>query len=155
MQQLFLLESEQAFVVWDCHYIPLCYKYDLSVLMEAILSMCEELVADEVGKTVVYWGSDTFSAEWHLDWNRQENVISIHPHWGQVQSCHEDLKRARNDLKLDLDEFVSEWRSLLVHIHKCLTHAGFQTHQIEDIGRLEKILVSTLGEGKFYSLIRS
>ncbi|NXY96852.1 hypothetical protein HYE82_21185 [Streptomyces sp. BR123] len=59
-------ESEDAVLVWNQVPVPLTYRYDIAVLLQDLVPLLEGVRRPEFSAAEVFWGSDTFSAEWKL-----------------------------------------------------------------------------------------
>ena len=76
IQVVFPIDTEDAFIVWNYTYIPLGYKYDLSVIIDDLLPMLSDLITQKEGSYRACFGSDTFNAEWNLEWYDEKLYIA-------------------------------------------------------------------------------
>ncbi|MGB0384888.1 MAG: hypothetical protein ACPGWR_08710 [Ardenticatenaceae bacterium] len=110
IESIFPMDTKDAFLVWNGAYIPINYKYDLSVLIDDLLPLLSEILNENSGSYEVEWGSDTFSADWTLDWD--EERITIMAQWHEVLADIESL-RNNSKIEMDLNNFLYEWQGLL------------------------------------------
>lgn len=111
IQVVFPMETEKAFIVWNYTYIPLGYKYDLSVIIDDILPMLSELISQEEGSYRFFFGSDTFNAEWDLSWYDRKLYISAK--WNNLAGNLVDFALSNcNKLETKIDVFLSEYKKL-------------------------------------------
>ncbi|BAY41833.1 hypothetical protein NIES2111_62290 (plasmid) [Nostoc sp. NIES-2111] len=47
IQVIYPMETEKAFIIWNHTYIPLSYKYNLSVIIDDILPMLSDLTSQK------------------------------------------------------------------------------------------------------------
>jgi hypothetical protein len=67
IEEIFPLHTERALLVWNHIYIPICYKYDLSILIDDIIPLLTFLLEHEEGEYRVNWGSNTFHSDWIIN----------------------------------------------------------------------------------------
>ncbi|RKZ45145.1 MAG: hypothetical protein DRR16_29395 [Candidatus Parabeggiatoa sp. nov. 3] len=135
-------------MVWNGVYIPLGYKYDLSVMMEDILVMLEKLGKSSSGMHKVHWPSNTFSSIWNLQW--EENHLEIDTKWFSLVGYTEALLLQRSVLKIDKNSFTQEWKRLLGNILLALEECGYRSVMLPGMKRLERQHNIISGEGILY-----
>ena len=116
IESLYLPNTEKAYLQWNWISIPLCYKYDISILIDDIVPMINELVAKGAGDYELTWPSDTFRATWRLSW--QGGDLEIQAAWESVVGGHDIVKALNNTpfLKMSKNGFLGEWASLLENV---------------------------------------
>jgi len=70
IQTVFPLEAEYALIVWNWVYIPITYKYDLSLMTEDIIGLIELMMSERSGNQTIQWPSSTFAATWSVALHR-------------------------------------------------------------------------------------
>ncbi|GAA2362158.1 hypothetical protein GCM10010246_61360 [Streptomyces cuspidosporus] len=138
--QLYPLETEHAVLVWNRVPVLLEYRYDIPVLLDDLVPLLEEVRRPEFSETRVYWGSDTFSAEWQI--RRDGALLDIHSRWMAVSGGYEFLLNDRSQLTVEINSFVAEWLKVLRRITYDL---GAQTVHFEDddlVVRVKALLTS-------------
>ncbi|MEV5942792.1 hypothetical protein [Streptomyces sp. NPDC051994] len=59
-------EADDATLLWNLVPVRLPYGYDLAALIDDLVPLLEDIQRPEFSETEVFWGSDTFSAEWRI-----------------------------------------------------------------------------------------
>jgi hypothetical protein len=148
IQTVFPLDSEWAFLVWNGVYVPLSYKYDLSLMVDDIVWMLEEMLLRTTGNRVINWPSNTFSATWEMTWN--EGVVKVSARWDCVLGGVEALLRGRPTISVRKSEFIAEWKTPLMIVEQTLRLAGYATDQVPSLMRLSAIIAKLPEKGVLY-----
>lgn len=111
VESIFPLNTEFAILIWNDIYIPMTYKYDVSVILDDLMTMLTLMMNSEHGKRVIHWPSNTFHAKWNLEWSA--NIVTIFANWESVIGGTEDLLNSVPDLSLEKQVFISEWGNIL------------------------------------------
>ena len=61
-------------------------------------------------RRTVHWGSNTFLAEWQIEWAAEH--LRIVARWDAVAGGYQDLLNTRSVLELDRAAFVDAWKPL-------------------------------------------
>lgn len=138
VESLFPLDTEHAFVVWNGIYIPLSYKYDLSVIYDDVIEMIETLVESSEGDLTVCWPSSSFDAEWNLKW--ADGSVEIKAEWRRLLGSTERLLRDSGPVVIEIGRFVAEWRSLLMRLYEALDQAGVSQRLTDGMARLRSLI---------------
>ncbi|WP_199242809.1 hypothetical protein [Vitiosangium sp. GDMCC 1.1324] len=146
IQTVFPMNTEWAFMVWDGVYIPLGYKYDISLLTDDVIWLLEEMALSKQGTRTIHWSSNTFSAIWHTSWD--EEVVKVDAQWNCVLGGVRPL--LGSSISIEKQAFVSEWKSLLVVVEKALDTAGYTESQLPALAHLRKAIDMTPGNGALY-----
>ncbi|MFJ9643137.1 hypothetical protein ACWEPM_03820 [Streptomyces sp. NPDC004244] len=112
--QMYSSESEDAVLVWNRVPIRLTYRYDIAVLLDDLVPLLEEVRRPGFSAAEVFWGSDTFCAEWELA--REGGDLRIRARWHSTLGNHESLLTERGDVAVAAEEFVREWAKVLWRI---------------------------------------
>jgi len=134
IETVFLLNTETMIMIWNDVYIPLTYKYDLSVIMKDIMIMLEKLCNSSSGKLTIHWPSNTFSSIWNFQW--EDNKLKIDTRWFTVIGDTEGLLNSRNVIEIDKTSFIQEWKTLLLKIRWALEESGYNSAKIPEMERL-------------------
>jgi hypothetical protein len=145
---IFPATTEDAILVWNWIPIRLNYNADLSVIIEDILTMIEELLASEQSSARVYFGSSTFQGEWLC--RRTSEVLEISARWEVVAGSYEEILNKRAILKLSFQDFIAEWKSVLFKILLSLRKSKIRLSSVEQVERIEKIYSSIPLLGRLY-----
>ena len=149
IEEVFVFPTEQAFICWEGNRIPLCYKYDISVIITELIEMLEHVTQKAEGSYCAIWSSDTFRGKWELTW--ASHMVSVEATWDELSGgLLESLNRSIRNLKLPIHNFISEWRRPLAQVYEALTAAGYIQDQLEDLGRLERLIDCIPSEGLLY-----
>lgn len=111
---MYAAEAEDAVLVWNQVPIRLTYRYDIPVLLDDLVPLLEEVRRPEFTAAEVFWGSDTFSAEWKLA--REGDHVRIRARWYSTRGNHESSLTERGDVTVGVKEFVSAWCEVLWRI---------------------------------------
>ncbi|MFE9636058.1 hypothetical protein [Streptomyces sp. NPDC006463] len=112
--EMYSSESEDAVLVWNRVPIRLTYRYDIAVLLDDLVPLLEEVRRPGFSGAEVFWGSDTFSAEWKL--TPEGGDLRIRARWHSTLGNHESSLTERGDVTVGAMEFVSEWCKILRRI---------------------------------------
>lgn len=137
IQAIFAADTEDAFLLWNGIPVRLSYKYDLSVLIDDLLPLLAKLLDSPTGAQQVYWASNTFQAEWALEWTADQ--VTIIATWDSVAGGYEDLLNQRNMLEVERKGFLREWRAVLRHVLDKVNKANLEIEDQSSIDLLRKI----------------
>ena len=108
------METEDAIIVWNHIYIPLSYKYDLSIMIDDILPMCLSLLERDEGNQEICWASNSFNAVWKLSWF--SGKLNVSAEWNSIVGDIDSVATNCNVLNITVDQFLGEWKGLLVKL---------------------------------------
>lgn len=134
IETIFPLYTEDAILVWKNIYIPLSYKYDLSIMIEDVLNMLEKLRKHPLGEWKIHWASDSFRNSWYMYWEKETLIISAE--WRSVVGSTENLLKEKGEIKVPLLSFIAEWRKLLGNLITALEKSGYSEEQLPGMDRL-------------------
>lgn len=134
IQTVFPMMTERAIMVWKSIYIPLCYKYDISCMMDDILSVLEKLRSHSSGTISIHWASNTFANIWNIVWF--EDTVTIQPKWGSVLGHTEEILNSKGSVTLPKLTFISEWKKILFNVISALIESGYNKEGLPGMGRL-------------------
>ncbi|MCX5587963.1 hypothetical protein ACFWG6_34235 [Streptomyces erythrochromogenes] len=137
--EMYSSEAEDAILVWNLVPVRLPYGYDLAALLDDLVPLLEEVRRPEFSETEVFWGSDTFSAEWRIV--REGDSLRIQARWHSTLGNYESLLAERGDAVVHAQVFVSEWGKVLRRIVADIEAASVQLDD-DDIFRRAKDLVA-------------
>ncbi len=123
IQTAFPLETESAILSWNWVYVPLSYKYDLSMMVECVVELVGELDANVAGRKTIQWPSNTFASTWQLEWS--DGVVTIHSEWLSVVGGSESALTAVSAVVMDCSAFLAEWKRPLEVVVAALVSAGY------------------------------
>jgi len=127
LQTIFPLHTDEAILEWHGRKTALNYKYDISMMLEDILRLLQELDANPSGKSVVAWVSNSFPYRWEVDWMN-----------GTVSIRSSPLDPSRTGLpgigliSGEIRGFVAEWRPVLNIIRSAAMKAGYDLSRFQD-----------------------
>lgn len=137
LETIFPLWSESAMLAWHGVYIPLSYKYDISVMCSDILMMLEKIMTSVSAGMDIAWPSSTFAARWDIAW--KDGEIDIRAEWHSVTGALEGLLENRTRILVPKDAFLAEWKAVLANVLRALQGAGYDAGQIPDMDRLVRV----------------
>lgn len=147
IQTAFPLHTEAAFLCWDNCFIPLSYKYDISLMILDIIGMLESIIEQPSGPLHIDWASNTFAATWDIDWGREN--VRIRSEWHSVvgENRPQDLAPT---MELSRHDFISEWRELLLRAAEGLSECAYGSSTIAELTRLQALLERMPRSGVLY-----
>uniref|UniRef100_A0AAU2V6X6 Uncharacterized protein n=1 Tax=Streptomyces sp. NBC_00003 TaxID=2903608 RepID=A0AAU2V6X6_9ACTN len=137
--EIYSSEAEDAILVWNLVPVRLAYGYDLAALLDDLVPLLEEIQRPEFSETEVFWGSDTFSAEWRMV--REGDSLRIQARWHSTLGNYESLLAERGDSVVSTQVFVSEWAKVLRRIVTDIEAASVELDD-DDIFLRAKALVA-------------
>ncbi|NOJ57728.1 MULTISPECIES: hypothetical protein [Myxococcus] len=138
VQTVFPRSAEWAFVVWRGVFIPVGYKYDLSLMVDDVVDMLEEILRQDVGGWEVSWPSNTFSSTWKMSWDGSK--IAISADWDCVVGGVGSLLSDAGPVLMAKMDFVSEWKAPLVVVERALREAGYTEAHLPSLAGLSAII---------------
>jgi hypothetical protein len=148
VQTVFPLETEYALMIWNWVYIPLSYKYDLSLMADDSVALVEEMTSEERGRRVIQWPSNTFAATWKVEWG--DGKATVDAVWDSVLGDTEAQLKAKPTIVVPTVDFVSEWRRPLEVIAAALEGAGYTARALHGLARMKAAIDRTGGGGILY-----
>lgn len=148
IESTFLLNTENAILMWNYIGIPLSYKYDISYMMEDILVLLNALQNTENGKLRICWLPDTFRCDWTIRWNMEK--LDIQSHWENTVGHLEVLLNEKSYLSVKKDNFIKEWKSILGKVIVGLKNCGYEEKNIKGMKKLIQQYESINGNGMLY-----
>jgi len=149
IQVVFPMETEKAFIVWNYIYIPLSYKYDISVIIDDILPMLSDLTNQKKGSYRVCFGSDTFNAEWNLLWYDENLYISAK--WNSLAGNLVDLALSNcSKLEIKIEAFLSEYKRLFQQLSIAIEKSELSILEQESYKLMLELQASIKNYGSLY-----
>lgn len=148
MQTVFPLETEHALMCFNSIYVPLTYKYDLSEMIQDVFSMTESIAMQACGSCVIDWPSNTFASRWSLAWGN--GIIELQSEWRSVIGSTEALLEQKSALRVEISEFLAEWRRPLEVIREALDAAGYREIMPREIERIDNAISRIPRRGVLY-----
>jgi hypothetical protein len=148
IQTVFPLEAEYALIVWNWIYIPLNYKYDVSLIVDDLIELVEAISMNSNGKRVIMFPSNTFSATWDIEWNTE--TITIDAEWHSVLGNTEAMLALRPKVVVATTDFICEWKCLLETVAKALNNADYRCEGVAGLRRLQDIIGKLHSHGILY-----
>jgi hypothetical protein len=149
IETIFPMMTEKAVMVWKSIYIPLCYKYDISYMIDDILYILEKLRSNSSGEISLHWASDTFANVWNISWSDEQ--MEINSQWGSVLGHTEQLLTTKGAITLSKKSFRSEWKRVLFNIISGLRESGYEEGSLSGMSRLIAEYNAIDGEGVLYN----
>jgi hypothetical protein len=135
IETIFPMMTEEALIIWNTIYIPLNYKYDVSCMIEDILCMLKAIRENpNHGVLRISWPSNSFACDWKLVWD--QGILIISSVWRTVLGHTENLLNKANKIKVNLLEFLYEWKMLLEVLIYNLEQSGYNQDNLKDMNEL-------------------
>ena len=139
IQSIFPLENEYCFIIWDHIFIPVSYKYDISIMIKDIFRIITNIKKEEK-YLEIHWASNTFFSLWKMEFT--SHSVMIESTWITVLGELTDLLKKKPRLEVNKQEFLKEWTTLALFVNNKLEEAGYNSTNLEDFGELENIAKS-------------
>jgi hypothetical protein len=138
IQTVFPLEAEYALIVWNWVYIPLSYRYDISMMVEDLIDLVELMLSDENGRRIIQWPSNTFASTWNVEWSN--GTTTVNAEWSCVLGETESVLATKPTILLRTADFIGEWKRLLEIIVGALAAAGYTPEHLVGMRRLNDLV---------------
>ena len=148
IEDVFLLNTENAFICWNHIYVPVSYKYDISYMIDDIMKIIKKLQEKEQGSITICWLPDTFRSDWNIEWQGEELFITSH--WESTVGNLEELLNENNCIKLSTTQFINEWKKVLGIIIDVLQHNGYCEKNLDGMKDLISVFESINDVGVIY-----
>jgi len=148
IQTVFPLETEYALMVWNWIYIPLSYKYDVSMMADDAVHLVARMLSAEQGSERIAWPSSTFAATWDVRWSG--GTTTVHAEWRSVLGGTEASLAARPAIVVPTEDFVAEWKRPLEIIDAALRGAGYAPQDIQGLERVGTVVAQIRRHGLLY-----
>jgi hypothetical protein len=128
IEAIFPYECELIFIVWNGLPVPIMYKYDLSLIINSILSLINLLLFHEDRNFSVNLACFTFSTSWHF--NLSDGVLIITSAWRiegeNKKQEYEDRLNEYNRIEIKKSDFLAEWKMLLQKIIEAIEKSNLK-----------------------------
>lgn len=141
IEDMFLHETEDAYVNWNGVRIALNYKYDVSTIIPEIVTMLDALLEQDRGTSVIEWPSSSFRGTWYLSWSGGQ--LTVKSDWMQVAGRVESALRTVGRLEVSVDAFVAEW-SELVRFLSTLFERLTLSPELDGLAEFQKVARATM-----------
>lgn len=141
--------TEKAIMVWKAIYIPLCYRYDISSMIDDILDILEKLRNNPSGEISLHWPSNTFANVWNMRW--EDDSLVIDSKWESVLGHTEQLLNSQGPIMVSKWSFTSEWKKVLFHVISGLKESGYKEDSLPGMSRLIGVYNTIDSEGILYT----
>ena len=149
IETIFPLLTEFAVLVWNNVYVPLNYKYDISVIFDDIVLLVHSLVEGEHGEFSIEWPSNTFHAKWRLSWTAEE--VTVKGSWKSVIGGTEALLNAAPVITVGKEAFLAEWGNLLRFVRDLIRKCSEGVRLAFDLSALDRLLQRIPLTGQLYA----
>lgn len=147
LEEIVPLQTESCIMAWNGSYIPLSYKYDISIIFDDIVFIVKEILRSEAGVINIDWPSNTFFARWNISWH--DEMVEITAKWINIAGDIEHILNKKNKIKMNKIDFLAEWRGLIVKVHEMLCASGRHFFDLKCL-ELEFIIKSIGKNGVLY-----
>lgn len=147
-ESIFLLNTENAILMWNYICIPLSYKYDISYMLDDIMILLNELKNKKSGVITINWLPDTFRCNWTIRWH--DKTLDIQAQWENTVGNLENLLNRCPNITLPKNDFIHEWKSVLGTVIKNLKDCGYNANNIKGMKQLIEIHRDIKGKGVLY-----
>lgn len=138
IQTIFPLETEYAFMVWNHIFIPLSYKYDISLMIKDFILLYKFASNENEKIFALHWASNTFASKWELV--KEGDSIQIKTVWFEVIGSLENLLNSHSEMTIESILFVKEIQSMIFFIKKSLESVGYNSKYLDDFYLFDECL---------------
>jgi len=148
IETVFLLETEDAFIVLKHHFIPLGYKYGFSCMIGDLIDLITAVQVDDAGKMMIEWPCNSFHARWSVSWTMED--VQIDSQWISVPGGLTELLNQAGPIALKKSAFLAEWRMPLNRILAALIASGYNQTNFKELSILERLVSALPKRGYLY-----
>ncbi len=138
IETIFPLDTEYAFIKWGYIFIPLSYKYDISLMVNDLIKVYTFIKDENVHSYEMHWASNTFASLWHL--TKEFGKVKIIAKWTTVLGELEDLLNANNEIIVEPIELTSSVEKMIRFLKKSLFFAGYSASDLTDFDLFDIVL---------------
>lgn len=148
IRAIFPANTEDAILIWNWIPIRVNYNADLSVMMEDLLILLNDLLNHVHGERLARFGANTFRTDWSVSW--ADGKVRIDATWHSVAGSYLDLLNSRRLLEIDQQEFLSEWKALLRKVIFAVEKNGVVLVNNEDLVSIRRVEAAIRDLGRLY-----
>ncbi len=148
IEDIFVMDTEDAILNWNGVPIALSYKYDISVIVDDLIEMLSVITSSSVGEHSVSWPSNTFRASWRLTWG--EGLLTCAATWHSVSGGVEELLAQTGSISMPTADFLAEWRAPLERVIGGLRKAGYRPEFLAAFDQAQQIARRLERPGRLY-----
>ena len=137
IETIFPLNTENAILMWNHICIPLSYKYDISYMIEDVLTLINSILCNDFGNMKLHWLPDTFRSDWIIMW--RDGMIHINSHWESTVGNLETILNCNNSISLPIVDFLGEWKQILFLLVSSLKKSGYDENKLRGMSKLINI----------------
>ncbi len=152
IEDVFVIDTEDAIMNWNGVSIALSYKYDISVIVDDLIDMLLAVKSSGFGEHQVNWPSNTFHATWRIAWDERE--LRCAATWYSISGGVEDLLERTGGIRLTREEFLAEWKVLLERVVAGLKEVGYCPKSVAGLDQLEQLIIQLARPGRLYRVPR-
>lgn len=149
VQTVFPMETERMIMIWSGIYIYLGYKYDVSLMVDDIIDLCNDILQTKDGRRCVHWPSNTFAAVWDVAWD--SSAVIVNAQWNRVVGGIEAILASKPSISVPRADFLAEWKRPLEIAEGALQRAGYKPEQIPRLVALHDLVARLPQYGRLYS----
>lgn len=135
IESIFPLETEYLILIWNYIFIPLSYKYDLSLMVLDLIEVLCFLERKGDEELDLHWASNTFACVWKL--KKMDTSVSIKTTCENVRGGVKTLLDNCNEVSIGSSELKTEIKKLLLFLKQSLEKSGINISKIDDYMKLE------------------
>lgn len=151
IETVFPLYTEDAILNWNHIPVPLSYKYDISYMIDDIVSLIKNIRSNNEGKLKIIWLPDTFRTDWDIKWSK--GTIGIVSHWENTVGDLQNLLNENSSIELPIDMFINEWKKVFEIIINGLKINGYDDKKLTDFSDLVDIFNNISVYGVLYNVV--
>lgn len=139
IELLFPMDTDDAVMEWGHCKIPLSYKYDLSVIIDDLVDLFEQIKKANFAFFSVFFGSDTFNTKWEIE--QYDTILKIKAKWHSTAANNESELNKMPQLIVNSNTFLHEWMKIISTIIKALESIDIVLIDNSEVDRLKSLVV--------------
>lgn len=152
--KLFGENDEAAFLFWCKIPIRFAYTYEWYANFNDLLIWFERMLVREKGDYEFVLTTDVFLTNIKARW--EEGMLTIESDWTAKRSLQKmaDLLNQKGTIRLNLQDFLKEWKILWMQIEKAIRKADIvltDEKEQKKIQTMQLIISHIQGQGKMYT----
>jgi len=140
IESIFPLDTEYLILIWNNIFIPLSYKYDISLMVLDFIKILHFLKDNEIDKLEIHWASNTFASIWKME--KINDSVNIKSEWKTVNGGTQDKLNKLNENKILVNDFAEEIKKLLAFLKSSIEKSGINCDLVEDFATLENVITN-------------
>lgn len=149
VEEVFIFPTESMVLFWNGCCFPLGYKYDMSLMVDDLLSLLQSVSGAGAGQASVEWPTNGYACAWDVGWAGSRLRVRCVPRtdFGVMKAFVD----ANPVVELTKTNFLSEFTRPLEIVRNAVSGRGGGAGVVAGLRRIEELLQQPMGLGYLYS----